>query len=323
MMKKLMFPALALSGAVVLIFSIYFYQQSMDPDIIIVEQQARGVAGGPDTTGYTPPPDSVGTAPVKEAPPDPRCRPGKDCNTHAPYTPAPAPAPYAPPVVEEDCIKRSFVNQCDTSKQGCIKNVSFSQSYINMFLNAAYSPPYKLRGTDRQRLAIMGLLTAGYCPRRVNYSGAYRLPPETIIPRPHAGTNWRNYSLEDRTKSWKTNQRTNPLFCEKDKFDEIRKAICVVVYKNCSLHRHINRDCNGFLPNRNDDDDNDPSNNVSGGSTSGGTSGGTSGSTSGGTSGSNSGGKEVDNSQGQTNDNQGHGADRSGGQGDGPPGASQ
>ncbi len=307
MMKKLMFPALAMSGAVALTFSIYLYQQSIDPDaVVVVPHQDRMIAGGPEGPAYNPPAD---TPPMQEAPPDTTCRPGKDCYNPAPA--APAPAYVAPPALTQDCIARSFVADGNSNCTGCIKNVNFSQSYINMFLNAAYSQPYNARGTDRQRLAIMGLVSAGYCPREVNYSGAYQLPATSIIPQVQgAAVSWRTITLDTRANSWRVNQRANPLFCEADRFGDtgLRRRICETIYVNCNLRPYMQHDCYGVIRDNDDGDSGGNNGRNTGGSSTGG---------------STTGQKEVDNSNGQTNENQGQGADRSGGQGDGPPGMSQ
>lgn len=308
-MKKKMFfvaglavSAIAASCFIPLADGNYWWSAWNEPHVTVVDFPDRFPAGTNDGT----PVDAGGQDPtlpedypVEEPPPD--YSGGSDKNptqpTYNPPAPAPAPQPQAP---AQSCIERAFVADANSNCTGCVKGVSFSPQYINSYLSAAAQSPYRLRGTSQKRLAILGILTAGYCSFKSKYQHDY--PSSTILPRLNG--NWQDHSLAERTQSWRRNNRRNVLFCNDDSFEEIRVRACETVYRRCNLWQHVNADCRGVVPDTgNDDDDN------GGGSNNGGS-----------TTGSTTGEREVGEG---TNDGAGHGADQGGGHGEGPSGASQ
>jgi hypothetical protein len=305
-MKKKMFfvvglavSAIAASCFIPLADGNYWWSSWNDPYVTVVDFPDRLPAGTNtgtpvDPSGQDP---TLPEDPVEEPPPD--YSGGSDKNPTQPTYNPPAPAPqYQAPA--QSCIEQAFVADKNSSCTGCVKGVSFSSSYVNSYLNAAYYSPYNLRGNDRKRLAILGILTAGYCSPVSRYQSGYQ--SATILPRLNG--RWSDHSLDERTTSWRRNQRGGPLFCSTDALAEVRRRACETVYRKCNLWRYVDSDCRGVVPDRgNDDDDN------GGGSNNGGTTGG-----------STTGEREVGEG---TNDSAGHGADPGGNHGEGPSGASQ
>lgn len=313
MKKKIFFVAgLAVSAVAASCFipladGHYWWSAWNEPQVTVVDFPDRLPAGSNLGT----PVDSGGQDPtLPDEPVDEEPAPvysGSDKNPTQPTYPepaAPAPQPHShPPASSQSCIEQAFVADANSNCTGCVKGVSFSSAYVNSYLNAAYNSPYSLRGNDRKRLAILGILTAGYCSPRSQYQNGYQ--SSTLIPRLQGS--WRDHSLDERSTSWRRNQRGNPLFCSTDAFSEIRKRACETVYRRCNLWSHVDRDCRGVVPDGGDDDDD-----TGGGGTTGGA-------TTGSTTGSTTGEREVGEG---TNDGAGHGNTTGGGNhGGGPPGS--
>lgn len=307
MKKKIFFvagvvvSAVAASCFIPLADGEYWWSAWNEPHVTVVDFPDRLPAG----TNYGTPIDPGGQdptlpdEPVYEEPP-PDYTGGSDKNPTQPSYPAPAPAP-APAPPAQSCIERAFVADPNSNCTGCVKGVAFSSQYINSYLNAAAQSPYRLRGSSQKRLAILGILTAGYCSPRSKYQNSYA--SSSVLPPLHG--NWQDHDLRERTQSWRRNQRRNALFCGNDSFEEIRVRACETVYRKCNLWQHVNADCRGVVPDRGGDDDDNGGGNNGGNNNGGSTSGGD---------------REVGEG---TNEGSGHGAgsNSGGGHGEGPPGS--
>lgn len=312
-MKKKMFfiaglavSAIAASCFIPLADGNYWWSAWNEPHVTVVEFPGRFPAGTNPGTPIDPngeDPTLPQDAPVEEPPPD--YTGGSDKNPTQPTYPTPEPAPQPQ---AQNCLEKAFSADCNPNRwPGCIKGVSFSSAYINSYLRAAISAPYNLGsgsggrtcGTNCKRLALLGVVTAGYCNPTSKYQSGYQ--SSTVLPR-LVGP-WSDHDLRDRKSNWLRNQQGNPLYCQHDSFDANRTRICEIAYKHCNLQAYVDRDCRGVVPDH-DNDDNDHG----GGSTTGSTSGGTTGE------------REVGEG---TNQGAGHGADQGGGHGEGPSGVSQ
>jgi hypothetical protein len=246
----------------------YWWSTWSEPHVTVAELPERMPAGGND--GGTPI-DAGGADPTLpetpyEEPPVEYQDGGKDAPAAPPApAPYPEPAPYVPPTYG-NCLQRAFGGEA-------AGGINFSSAYINSYLRAAVNAPYNLGvdggkcGNNCKRLAIMGILSAGYCNPTSRYQNAYQ--SSTVLPR--LTRSWTNYNLTERTREWRRNHKDNTLYCANDAFDSgasgKRIRICENVYAICGITRnYAQRDCRGLT----DDDDDDGGGNSTGGNTNGG-----------------------------------------------------